>query len=411
MKSPRQGGLFDDDSGTDSVALVSVAAGARPLSAAQRRFNRLTEGIRRERETLASWDAYAGRLAGRVAAELEPLERAIREAQRRLARRLDELLTAPQDHQRLTRKHRAKARWHLLQIVDSLLHGGSDPELEALHERYSGLSRDERLQQDMEIAEALVSGILGPGVVRGHKARDVEELFEHASEKFAERAESKGRRRGRRERDAKDERAAERKAQAARDASRSVREIYRKLVSALHPDRETDPAERDRKTLLMQRANRAYESGDLLELLALQIDIEQIEADALGSVPEERIGHYNDVLREQLQALKAQTEERVTAFRLEFDLIAAVVAPQHVDQALDARIAEARAVRDEIERALGLLDDPRQRRSLLDALPEPQEADMLDLGDLAELAELFGDAPSLERAPARRRRGKRRQRR
>lgn len=52
--------------------------------------------------------------------------------------------------------------------------------------------------------------------------------------------------------------------QLARDAQReaeekqmsqSIREVYRKLASALHPDREPDPVERQRKTELMQRAN------------------------------------------------------------------------------------------------------------------------------------------------------------
>src|SRR5690606_20305824 len=98
-------------------------------------------------------------------------------------------------------------------------------------------------------------------------------------------------------------RAAERKAQAAREASVSVREVYRKLVSALHPDREIDAAERKRKTRLMQRANQAYERNDLLELLALQIETEQIDAAALASVPEERLKHYNQVLLDQARVL------------------------------------------------------------------------------------------------------------
>ncbi len=44
---------------------------------------------------------------------------------------------------------------------------------------------------------------------------------------------------------------------AARQASLSVREIFRKLASALHPDREADAAERERKTVLMKRVSQA----------------------------------------------------------------------------------------------------------------------------------------------------------
>ena len=59
---------------------------------------------------------------------------------------------------------------------------------------------------------------------------------------------------------------------------RAVREIFRKLASALHPDRETDPGERARKTALMQRANVAYAANDLLGLLELQFEVDQIDA-------------------------------------------------------------------------------------------------------------------------------------
>jgi len=65
--------------------------------------------------------------------------------------------------------------------------------------------------------------------------------------------------------------------QAAQGGTRAVREVFRKLASELHPDRETDPAEHARKTELMQRVNQTYKAGDLLALLELQLSIEQID--------------------------------------------------------------------------------------------------------------------------------------
>ncbi|WP_341888453.1 hypothetical protein [Variovorax sp. YR752] len=46
-----------------------------------------------------------------------------------------------------------------------------------------------------------------------------------------------------------------------------MRDIFRKLASALHPDRETDAQQRKVKTALMQKANQAYAANDLLALL------------------------------------------------------------------------------------------------------------------------------------------------
>ncbi len=48
-------------------------------------------------------------------------------------------------------------------------------------------------------------------------------------------------------------------------------------MAVLHPDREPDEAERVRKTELMQRVNEAYSKKDLLQLVALQLEIEQID--------------------------------------------------------------------------------------------------------------------------------------
>ena len=39
----------------------------------------------------------------------------------------------------------------------------------------------------------------------------------------------------------------------AQDAKAALRSIYRQLASALHPDREPDPVERERKSALMAR--------------------------------------------------------------------------------------------------------------------------------------------------------------
>ena len=48
------------------------------------------------------------------------------------------------------------------------------------------------------------------------------------------------------------------------DADTLLRRLFRQLASALHPDRETDPQARLRKTALMSEANAAYEKRDLV---------------------------------------------------------------------------------------------------------------------------------------------------
>jgi hypothetical protein len=86
-------------------------------------------------------------------------------------------------------------------------------------------------------------------------------------------------------------------------ASKSVQEVYRKLVAVLHPDREPDEAERERKTEMMQRVNAAYGKKDLLQLLALQLEIEQIDLAHLSEMADSRLKHFNKILKEQLAEL------------------------------------------------------------------------------------------------------------
>ncbi|MGZ8153889.1 MAG: hypothetical protein ACXWUK_01175 [Burkholderiales bacterium] len=186
-----------------------------------------------------------------------------------------------------------------------------------------------------------------------------------------------------------------------------MREIYRKLASALHPDRETDAVERERKTVLIQRANQAYARNDLLELLALQIETEQIDAAALSKVPEARLRHYNQVLADQATALEAEVQGRAAFFRIEFDLTTRDVTPQRVDQALTVRIAQVRAVLEQIKRDSARLDDPRQRRAVLDELPDP-EADAPDFEDVALLVALLNEPVRAPRSAPRRRKRRRR---
>jgi hypothetical protein len=201
----------------------------------------------------------------RRTAELEPVHRRVQQAQRRLVFRMDELSSRPPKGKGLSRRHRAALGDRLAALAEDLLADGPDAELEALLERHGGMTPDERRNLELELAQEMMSGIFGADAVAGHEADDVESLMTHVREKVAAQAEAQQREHEEREaaraargrRPTRAEQAAQRKAEAAREASRSVQEIYRKLASALHPDREPDEPQRRRKTLLMQRVNQA----------------------------------------------------------------------------------------------------------------------------------------------------------
>ena len=91
--------------------------------------------------------------------------------------------------------------------------------------------------------------------------------------------------------------------------SQSIRAVYRQLVGALHPDRETDPEEHQRKTDLMQKVTVAYKNRNLLQLLELQLTVEQIDQNAIDSINEDRLNYFNKILQRQSLELKQEIEE------------------------------------------------------------------------------------------------------
>lgn len=103
--------------------------------------------------------------------------------------------------------------------------------------------------------------------------------------------------------------AAQRKATEALQFTQSVREVYRKLASALHPDRVPEGPEREAMTALMQQANQAYEGKDLLKLLDLQA---RLDSRAAGDAAQRVMGlsaatlrHYNQLLDQELGDLRS----------------------------------------------------------------------------------------------------------
>ncbi|WP_330908899.1 J domain-containing protein [Ramlibacter sp.] len=151
---------------------------------------------------------------------------------------------------------------------------------------------------------------------------------------------------------------AQRRRKEEQEVSRSLRDVYRRLASVLHPDREPDAQQRAHKTALMQQANQAYADENLLALLELQLQAEQIDAAHLASVDRRRLQHYVIVLQEQLAELQSEARRLESGFRAATGLAAGSgLQPRKADRVISS---EAQRLRDE------LLLLRRQTRSLLD---------------------------------------------
>lgn len=103
--------------------------------------------------------------------------------------------------------------------------------------------------------------------------------------------------------------AAEKQKIAEDKMKKDTRSIYTQLAKLLHPDTEQDETKRDQKTEIMKRVTNAYAANDLYELLKIQIEVEQLQKDALANSSDEVMETYIAVLKKQVKEIEEQIYE------------------------------------------------------------------------------------------------------
>ena len=225
-----------------------------------------------------------------------------------------------------------------------------------------GIELDENI--DVDSPEALMEALLG-------QARAQQEAAEQA--RAARQAKRK--KTPRQQQEARD----------AQDAEKAVRDIYRKLASALHPDRAADEADRARKAALMAQVNAANDQKDLLALLQLQLHIEQIDPQAVAAMAEDKLRHFNRVLKEQTQSLQEQLTLAQWRLRNDFEMeYARSLTAQTIEAALRQQGRQMQQNIDGMQRELADIQQDARLKRWVRQQVEAMD-DTLDMQELAEL--------------------------
>ena len=284
-------------------------------------FNRLTDAIAAQRATLQRWQQAREDFHQQQATALAPLLASLREIDLDLLRFLDHAA------------HAADLGRTDLQILHALVRGlaaglrrqGETAELKDIEGRH----------QQHEEPEPDEPAVAPAAAVEAPPDEDWTAQWERMEAAQADAAQQRERQR------AQHKAASRRQRMAAtpqpEDASQTIRTVYRKLASALHPDREPDAGQRARKTALMARVNVAYEARHLLDLL--QLEIEQIDTRSIAAMGEDALRRYNLVLAEQLDELRQETADTERGFRRQLGL-------GHGAEPTPARIT--RAIREQV---------------------------------------------------------------
>lgn len=280
------------------------------LSPGQKKFNALVQQIGVQRQLLAAWNEGLPPVQHRHAQEFVPLMDAYGDLNASLVRLLDQRA----DNKALSKTDKFFLHELICEMVGPLMHTPHAAEMKAIYNRHSAIDFDSKAKAAQDGLKQVVQDELGidlqgqaldaasPEELLARVQAQIEAQMEaHMAQQAAQREQARSKhQQARRKPSAKQAQAETEQA----NASQSIRAVYRKLASALHPDREPDTTERARKTALMQRVNQAYQENDLLSLLQLQLEIEQIDQNALDGIAEDRLKHYNKVLGGQLEELQ-----------------------------------------------------------------------------------------------------------
>lgn len=304
------------------VVRIVEPKGQSTLSRAQKAFNKLIKKIDAQRKQLAAWQSTDSLFQQKYASEFDPLLQTFHRQQALLVHLLDRAYS----DKALSKTDKAKLRDIICATAAELIVESGNEELKAIYNKYSesdfDAETDDANASLKTIVEAMLGVDLGDDIDLTSPEKAAQQLHEKMRQKQAQEEilqQEYEERRSKRKKSAK-ELAREAKQQAEeQNVSQSIREVFRKLASALHPDREQDTLERNRKTALMQRVNVAYRNKDLLQLLELQLEVEQIDQSMINAISEDRLKHYNKVLTEQSAELQQELGEVEISFKMRFN--------------------------------------------------------------------------------------------
>jgi hypothetical protein len=347
---------------------VRIAEGAKTVqSRAHKQFNSLIKKLEAERARLAGWQAAIPSLQQLTEQELRPLVRLVGTHRRQMLFLLDQAFA----HRLLGKRDKEKVASLICVLAEDLLDSEDDAEVSAIYEKHSDdFDMDDEDEDESALFKAMLEEMLGGPLGDDIDTSSPEALHAALRSKLAEetqRVEQAAQQRAAKQKKPAKLSAREERARAEEQRlKQSVRDIYRKLASALHPDRETDKAEHARKTSLMQRVNVAYAANDLLGLLELQLEVEQLDQAGLDSMDEERILQFNKILNGQLAELKHENDELEFNLLIDFSMpMYTKMTPQEMISILQERKQEMQAEIEQLTQDLVTFQDIKQLKAWL----------------------------------------------
>ncbi len=374
---------------TQEIVHITSPKMTTPKTPAQKRFNSLIKKINTHKKKLIDWQTSIDNYKKGIATQLRPLEKNLNEHEINMVRLLDKL----HDKYKFTQLEREKIGYIITKLCSELIEIWRHEELKPLINKYNTFDFDAQRKVMENMGNTFLTFMLNQSGIdinedeiditnpeaTAQKLReklDQIEKEEQAREQIAQKK-YKGKKTPR-------QLALEaKKREEAMQISKSIQSVYRQLVASLHPDREQDPTERQRKTELMQKVTVAYSNKDLLQLLELQLLVEQIDQDNINNIADNKLKYYNKILQRQLHEL--QDEITIVEHQAYFTIkppASFSLTPKNIPKILQDKIFEKQQAITNTQQNLAFITGAKKLKLWLRdyEMPEPEYVDE-DEGD------------------------------
>lgn len=347
------------------------------LSKAQKQFNTLSKKIEQEKKLLQEWQTQIPVLQQKSSVEYTPLF----EDYTRMQLELVKVLDSAYDDAFFKKTDKSKLSYLITELLEQLMPEYGE-QLKDMFNKYHGADFEEEQELQNTLMQDMMKSMFKeafnldvPDDLDMQSPEQMQAFAENARQQIEEQerlaAEAKSKRKKTPKQLAKEAREQEER----QNISQSIQEVYRKLVRTLHPDREPDPEERERKTAMMQRVNIAYDKKDLLKLLALQLEIEQIDQAHLDDIAEDRLKYFNKILAEQLDELKLEIAQITMPLKANLNIPPfAEIKPQQMLHQLHRDIADIKASILSLKQDMQLFQNNQQLKTWLKGFKIPKQS-------------------------------------
>lgn len=290
------------------------------LQKEQKRFNKLTTDISKRRQQLLELQDAITKFKTGYVTEIVPVEKKHAELVREMIFLADKYF----DDKTFNKTDRKR----LVTLIDDAI-GGMDDEyvndqLKDIFARRVGADFDEVVNESnayaIDMTKDFINDMFGLDI-ECDDPTNPDEFMQKLRQKLEANEEQErlaAEQKPKRKKSAKTLAKEAREKEAEELQGKSIREVYRQLAKALHPDRIANDENYESKNMLMQQVNAAYDKGDLLTLLEIQLKIEQIDQDNIDGVALDKLKHFNVVLKKQLDELSWELNSEFSRFKMEF---------------------------------------------------------------------------------------------